>query len=151
MENDKLLKIKYCKNLHDTKKAKLSELNWLKKEIEEEQSKCEHVSVCLGWDGPYQYRDTSFHECLYCREDDPETKYPVIDATNFEAGKYSHGEFKDYREGKMDDLQIIATEMLKADPELTNDDLVTRLKNVINTDIEEYNRHEEALAKLLNK
>lgn len=64
-------KIKYNRELMKTKIRLKKELNMVEKEIEESQDSCNHVRVCLGWNGPFQYRDTNFIQYLLCSEVDP--------------------------------------------------------------------------------
>ena len=124
-------KIKYNQTLTQSKKKLITELEEIKKQLEVQKEDCDHIKVCLGWNGPYQYRDTSICECLFCRESDPETNYPLIDASYYKDEIYSHGELSKYRESRMIELQNIAMYLLKENPNLSYDELISRMNIII--------------------
>ena len=94
-------RIKYNQELIKNKIRLEKQLKMVNKEIDENKKLCDHIRVCLGWDGPFQYRDTSFHTCLFCQKDDPDSQYRMIDATNYRKLKYSHGEYEMAREARL--------------------------------------------------
>lgn len=130
-------KIKYNQELIKNKIKLEKELKMISKEIEDSQKSCNHIRVCLGWDGPYQYRDTSIHLCLLCREYDPDTKYKGIDATNYRKLIFSHGECESYREKRLLELQQLAMNTMLANPTITEEELIQKLTEIIEVDEEE--------------
>ena len=49
--------------------------------MKDTQKECDHIVVCLGYDGLYQYRDNSFCACLLCEKNDPNSNYKIINTT----------------------------------------------------------------------
>ena len=125
-------KIKYNRSLIMRKKQLEKELEYIKEILNVEAKKCDHVSVCLGFNGLHQYRDTSIFECLLCRETNPESNYPIIDATYYRDDLYNHGMLSNHREEKMDDLQKVAMLLYDNNPTLTNEELVAEMNKVVN-------------------
>lgn len=151
MDNINVKKIMNSQRLLEEKEELKKELREVENKIENERKTCDHVVVCSGWNGPFQYRDTSFCECLFCREQDPETKYSVIDASYYDELRFSHGDFPWYRNARMLKLQNVAYVMLKDNPEMTNEELVAAMKEHIQKDNEEYKKLEAEMCKMLSK
>lgn len=128
--------IKYNQELMHKKIRLEKDLDKANQFIREQQSSCNHIKVCLGWCGPFQYRDTSIHQCLLCYEFDPESKYKLVDATYYKKMKYSHGETERYREEKLAELEKLVIKLLTENPNLTEEELVTALNNIIKEDEE---------------
>lgn len=112
--------------------------NILKKEIERidselklQQDVCDHISVCIGWDGPYLYRDTSICKCLICGQNEPDSKYPTIEAYNYKKEIYSHGELSSYGKDRFIELQNLAINILNRKPDLSMIQLVEILSDII--------------------
>lgn len=123
--------IKYNQELMHKKIRLENDLEKVNEFIGEQQSSCNHIRVCLGWCGPFQYRDTSIHQCLLCYEFDPESEYKLVDATNYKKIKYSHGETRRYREEKLAELEKLVIKLLTDSPNLTEEELITSLNNII--------------------
>lgn len=123
--------IKYNQELMHKKMRLEHDLETVNEFIGEQQASCSHIRVCLGWNGPFQYRDTSFHQCLLCYEFDPESKYKIVDATYYKRIKYSHGETSRYREERLLDLEKLVIKLLTENPNLTEEELVTSLNETI--------------------
>lgn len=129
-------KIKYNRELIKNKIRLKKELNMVEKEIEESQDSCNHIRVCLGWNGSFQYRDTSIIQCLWCSEIDLRSLYNVIDATNYKSSLYGHGQYSSDREKRLLEIQKLAINMLMENPKLTEEEMVTRLNNIMKEDEE---------------
>lgn len=127
-------KIKYNQELIKNKIRLQKELNMVEKELDKSQQSCDHIRICLGWNGPYQYRDTSIFKCLLCSEREPESHYNVVDATNYKKFQYSHGEFIDDRKKRFSELQELAMNMIIENPSITEEELVKKLNDLIKED-----------------
>lgn len=140
-------RIKYNRELIKNKIRLKKELNMVEKEIEESQDSCNHIRICLGWNGPYQYRDTSITQCLWCSEVDPRSLYNVIDATNYKSSLYSHGQYSSVREKRFSEIQELAMNMLIENPKITEEEIVTRLNEIIKKDEEKTRLIEKKLGR----
>lgn len=140
-----ILNLKYNKELMKTKSRLEKELKMISEEIEKSQESCNHIKVCLGWNGPYQYRDTSIHLCLLCRDYDPDTKYKTVDATNYKKLQYSHGEFERDREERLLELQELTMNMMMENPSTTEEEIVEKLNEIIQEDVRKNNELEKKL------
>ena len=129
-------KIKYNKELIKNKIRLKKELNMIEKEIEDSQGCCNHIRICLGWNGPFQYRNTSITQCLLCSEVDPRSLYNVVDATYYKSSLYGHGEISSDREKRLLEIQELVVDMLVENPKLSEEDLVTRLNEIMKEDKE---------------
>lgn len=129
-------KIKYSKELIKNKIRLKKELSMIEKEIEESQDSCNHIRICLGWNGPFQYRDTSITQCLLCSEVDPRSLYNVVDATNYKSSLYGHGEISSDREKRLSEIQELVVSMLVENPKLREEELVARLNEIMKEDKE---------------
>ena len=126
--------IKMIKYNHELLKHNIrleKELSMVIREIVIQQEACNHIKVCIGWNGPYQDRDTSFYTCLFCQKDDPDSQYRMIDATNYRKLKYSHGEFEMAREKRLLDIQSLALEIMRENPKIIETELVEKLNKII--------------------
>ena len=128
---------KYNRELMRTKSRLEKEVKMVSKEIENSQEKCNHIRVCLGYDGPFQYRDTSIHLCLLCQEYDPDTRYKTVDATDYKKPIYGHGELKSDREERLLELQTLTMNIMSENPSITEEELIETLNKTIQKDIEE--------------
>lgn len=131
--------IKRIKYNHELLKHNIrleKELSMVIRERVIQQEACNHIKVCLGWNGPYQDRDTSFHTCLFCQKDDPDSQYRMIDATNYRKLKYSHGEYEMAREARLLEIQELAMGIMKENPSITEKQLVEELTEIIKADAE---------------
>ena len=120
----------------------LQRKNMLKKEIDRidselklQQDVCDHVKVCIGWNGPFLYRDTSICKCLLCGENEPNSRYPLIEAHDYKKEIYSHGELSSYRENRFNELQNLAINILNRKPNLSMIQLVEIMSDIIKNPI----------------
>lgn len=120
------------------KKAKLiKELKETDKEIEEIQSKCNHIPVVLGFYGSYLCRDSSICECLLCREDHPEGyEYKGIDASYYKSRMYGHGAFYNQKDERMENIQNTIKYLADKNPEMTVEELIDSMDRIITEDVE---------------
>jgi len=135
--------LKYNVELMKTKSRLEKELNMINREVDTSQRSCNHISTCLGWSGPFQYRDTSIHLCLLCGEYDPDTKYKIINATNYKRTLYGHGDYKSERDKRLLELQTLAIEIMSENPSITEEELIERLDTSIKREIEETDKLEK--------
>lgn len=112
--------------------------NMLKKEIDRidselklQQDVCDHIKVCIGWDGPFLYRDTSICKCLICGKNEPDSRYPLIEAYDYKKEIYSHGELSSYRENRFIELQNLTINILNRKPDLSMVQLVEIISDII--------------------
>lgn len=117
--NTPLKKILYCETINSLKEDYEKKLNDINKQIEAQIDTCDHVRVCTGWDGPFLYRETSYSKCLICGEKEPESRYQVIEAYDYNSEKYSHGELSSYRNERFKELQTIAKIILTKKPNIS--------------------------------
>ena len=132
--------LKYSNELIKTQIRLVKEMNIINQELANQQESCNHIRVCLGWDGPYQYRDTSIFNCLLCWDIDPHNNYKTVDATDYKKIQYSHGEHRRYREGRLLDLHDLALSIIVENPSITEEELIEKLNNIIQSDIEKTNK-----------
>lgn len=116
--------------------------NMLKKEIDRidselklQQDVCDHIKVCIGWNGPFLYRDTSICKCLICGENEPDSRYPLIEAYDYKKEIYSHGELSSYRENRFIELQNLAINILNRKPDLSMAQLVEIISDIIQNSV----------------
>lgn len=129
-------KIKYNHALIQNKIRLETELKMVKTEIENIQESCNHIKICLGYAGQFQTKNTSINLCLFCRENNPESKYKIVDATNYRKSIFSHGQRKSYREERLLELQEKAMNIITNDPSITEEKLVEELIKIIEDDKE---------------
>lgn len=135
--NNPIKKIEYNQKMILRRKELKEELKDIDKQIEYQKEECNHINVCLGWNGPFQYRDTSICTCLICGEYDPESKYKHIDASYYKESLYSHGELDSYREKRLIDLQNLAIDILTKKQNISVEELVEIMIEIIkNQDIQ---------------
>lgn len=138
-------KIRYNQKLSKNKQKLEKELKMVSTEIENIQDSCNHIKVCLGYNGPFQYRNTSIHLCLFCREYDPDTKYKIVDATNYRKPMFSHGQNENYREERLLELQELVIVIMKDNPSITEEELIEKLTEIIKEDEEKTKNIEKKL------
>lgn len=133
---NKIEKIEYIRQLEIKKVELEKELSNVNKSIEEQKSSCLHVGVDLGYYGLYPSTGNKCR-CLICgmgkgKEYFYEPKY-IVDASNY----LPHYNIKDEEQcnNKFDFIQILATGLLKENPDMSRQELVYRLKNFIQKSI----------------
>lgn len=129
-------KIKYNQELIKNKIRLEKELKMVNQEIEDNQDKCNHIKVCIGWDGSFLYRDSSINLCLICGEKDPVSKYKTLQAYDYKKEYYSHGEMKTYREKRFIEIQQLALNIITEQEDITEEELIQKLNNIIEEDTE---------------
>ena len=137
--------LKYNKELMKTKSRLEKELKMVNTELANKQNTCNHIRVCIGWDGPYLYRDSSINLCLICGEYDPDSKYKSIEAYNYKKEEYSHGELKSYRQRRFQDIQQLTISIMTENPQITKEELIEKLNIIIKKDEEKNLKTEKRL------
>lgn len=126
--------LKYNRELIKTKSRLEKELEMVNDKIKTKQESCNHIKVCIGWNGPFLYRDTSIDLCLLCCEDDPNTKFRVIEAYDYKKEEYDHGQLSSYREKRFEDLQQLTMNIMTENPSITEEQLIEKLNIIIEED-----------------
>jgi hypothetical protein len=135
MNNTHFNQIKYNRTIIENQKKLLSELEQIQKQLSEQQENCDHIRVCIGWNGPYLYRDTSICNCLICGKKDPESNYRTIEAYDYKSELYSHGELESYRNERMSELQNLALNIIDKREDITPEQLVEIMSDIIKNPI----------------
>ena len=135
--------LKYNVELIKTKTRLEKELKMVKSEITDSQEKCNHIRVCLGWNGRFQYRDTSINECLLCGDIDPYSIYETIDATKYKKNIYGHGQQEKDRESRMSELRELAIGIIQYNPTITEIKLIEKINQIIEKDQEQTKKLEK--------
>ena len=130
--------LQYNRLLINDKNRLINELREIESDLYNQQNDCDHIRVCIGWNGQFQYKDTSICKCLLCRKNDPTSKYPMIDAAHYKEAYFSHGEISYYREERMEKLQSIAMLIRSNNPDITNAELANNINNIVKQDIKNY-------------
>ena len=146
--NSKTYEIQYNQFLINNKTKLIKELEEIEKELNNQQQNCDHVAVCLGFKGFFQYKDTRKCECLFCRESNPKTKYPIIDASYYKEEIYGRGELSFQRDERLNELQNIAMELYNDNLELTTEELVTNMNIIVKENINTCKKSEETVKKI---
>lgn len=127
-------KIKYNHGLIKNKVRLEKELKMIEKEIYDNQTNCNHISICLGYDGTYQCEDNSDFICILCGKKFPYTNYEILDATNYNQMKYSHGETTFYSEERLKELQEITTNIILNNPLISEEQLIEKISQILKKD-----------------
>lgn len=128
--------INYKQLLLQRREILQQEINRTDSEIKIQQDNCDHISVCVGWDGPFQYRDTSICKCLLCGENEPRTNYPVINAAYYKEENYGHGQFYSHRKSRFIELQKLMMDVLSEKTDISNGELADMMNDIINNPVE---------------
>ena len=136
-------KIKYSQDLIKTKNQLANQLKMLEKEIQDIQGECNHISVCLGYNGRYKRDNNSFYVCLLCQDNYPYSKYIKVDATYYKKEQYNHGETELYRKNRFVEIQDLAMDIIKQDPTITEEQLIITLNRIIKDNIHKENSNEK--------
>lgn len=138
--------LKYNQALFETKTRLEQELKFINKEIKERQNNCKHLCVCLGYDGAYPYRDTTYNECLFCGEKEPNEEFGrYIEAYTYKRIKYHEGYSILDREPRKKDLLNLWINLQIQNPNMTEEQIIEELKNEIKKDEEETKTLEKEL------
>lgn len=103
--------------------------------MKDNQKECDHIVVCLGYDGLYQYRDNSFGTCLLYEKNDPNSNYKIINTTYFKETLYGNGKTYKNRVRRLKEVQNIALRIARKNPKITEIELVEEITNIIEIDI----------------
>lgn len=134
----------------EEQKAKLEkELNNIKKNIQEEKDNCSHISVDLGYYGYYPDPGNKYR-CLICGKGKDEYFYEpgyIVDASEY----LTQYDIRDKKQCdiKFDHIQTIGLGLLKFKPNMTRDQLVNELNNLIKESIAYKKSEEQKLEKKL--
>ncbi len=123
--------INYNLLLSQRKNMLKKEIDRIDSELEFQQDVCDHIKVCIGWDGPFLYRDTSICKCLLCGKNEPDSRYPLIEAYDYKKEIYCHGELSSYRENRFIELQNLAINILNRKPGLSITQLVEIMSDIV--------------------
>lgn len=134
-KSNTLEQLRTLKTLIDNKKELEKELKNIDKQMKEKQKNCNHIVVCLGYDGLYQYRDTSFCTCLLCEKEEPNSNYKIINATKFKEPLYGNGETYKNRARRLKEVQNVALRISRKNPEITEIELIEEITDVIKKDV----------------
>ncbi len=116
----------------------INKLKEIESDLYNQQNECDHIRICIGFNEQIQHQNTGICECLLCRKNNPTSKYPLIDATQYKKAYFSHGELSYYREEKMKKLQNIAMLIRSDNPYITNEELANSINNIVKQDIKNY-------------
>lgn len=138
--------LKYNQALFETKRRLEQELKFVNKEIEEKQKNCNHLSICLGYDGTYPYRDTTYNECLFCGKQEPDADFGrYIDAYTYKRSNYHEGSFKSQRESRKKALIDLWIKIQTENPSMPDELIIEEMKDTIKKDEEETKTLEKEL------
>ncbi len=137
---NKIDKFKYIMKLEEKKAQLERKLAIINRKIEIEREDCSHVSVDLGYYGLYPSTGDEYC-CLLCgkgknRDFYYDSRYMV------HAEEYlPQYDIKDDKQclDKFEHLQILTLGILKENPEMSNEELISRLNNLIQESIS-YNK-----------
>lgn len=128
---NKFNQLKHNQTIMEKQRQLLSELKQTQNQLSEQQENCDHIRVCIGWNGPFLYRDTSICKCLICGKNEPESNYPLIEAYNYKSELYSHGELESYRDERMSELQNLAMNIISEKEDITIEQLIEIMNEMI--------------------
>jgi len=132
---NKVDQIKSILELEEEKENLEGKLSLINEKIKKIKNDCSHVSVNLGYYGVYPSTGDEYC-CLLCgmgknREFYYDTRY-MVHAENF-MPKYDIKDDKQCIE-KFENIQILALGILKENPDMSNEELVSRLNTLIESD-----------------
>lgn len=137
--------LKYNMELFKTKKSLERQLKLVNSEIGKNQDNCKHIKVILGYVGAYAYRDTIKCRCLLCNSTICDDNIGTIDAITYKRPIYSNGFLVSEREERLLELQKLTLDFMKEDHNLTEVQLIEKLKEVIEKDEENNKQLEKTL------
>lgn len=140
--------IKYNRVLMKNKIRLEKELKMINKELSDSRKECQHIKVCLGFDGEYQYRDNSYSCCLKCGSENLSyyhTIQPIINATYYKTSEYGNGNTEESRERKFEELQNLFISYAEKFPDLTEQDIISKINEEIEMNVKENNVKEKKL------
>jgi len=131
MNNTQFNQIKYNQKIIESQNELLSELEQTQKQLNEQQENCNHIRVCIGWNGPYLYKDASICKCLICGKKDPESNYRTIKIYDYKRELCNHEELESYRNERMSELQNLALNIIEKKKDITPEQLVEIMNDII--------------------
>lgn len=141
--------IQYNQKMTSRKEELEKELEDINKQLNSQRKVCDHIMVCLGWDGQFQYRDTSYCTCLLCGDYFSYSKYKEIDASYYKEELYSHGELSSYRKQRLIDLQNLAISLMTENSCLTQEELVEMMIQIISEEKGQLKENQGTVKKLV--
>jgi len=146
-----LEKIEYLKELKNKEQQLMKELTQTSKEIENEKSSCQHISVDLGYYGQFPNTGDKYR-CLICGKGNGYFYEPnyIVHAENY----LTHLDIRKDTEcdEKFDIIQTLTLNILKNNPDMNRKEIVDTLNNLIQENIMcQYNEEMDKLISLLNK
>lgn len=149
---NKVDEIKQMIEKEEEKKQLEKSLNAINEEINTQRKSCSHVSVNLGCYGIYPSTGDEYC-CLLCGMGKNHERY--FDSKNIvHAEEYlTQYDVKDdtQRNAKFEHIQILALGILKDNPEMSNDELVCELNDLIRESISFKEQSESKLVKTRNR
>ena len=143
-----ITKIRYNNSLFKKRVELENQIKAVDNLIKESRNQCDHIMIGLGYYGTFQYRDNTYIECLFCREKLKEYKSlnsKFIDATSYKVEVYGDGFNQDDREKRLADIQSLYIEIIKENPNISEDEII----NTIRKEIIEENKETQKLEKKL--
>lgn len=141
---NKFDKIKYIMDLEDRKSKLQRQISKISNEISEQKKSCSHISVDLGYYGLYPSTGDEYC-CLLCgmgknREYYYEPKY-MVHAENY----LTQYDIKDDSHciEKLEHIQILALGILRDNPDMSDEELVSKLNDLIENSIAKSQQAEE--------
>lgn len=141
---NKIDKIKYIMDLEDRKSKLQRQISKISNEISEQKNSCSHISVDLGYYGLYPSTGDKYC-CLLCgmgknREYYYEPKY-MVHAENY----LTQYDIKDDSQciEKLEHIQILALGILRDNPDMSDEELVSKLNDLIENSIAKSQQTEE--------
>lgn len=149
---NKVDKIKYAMKLEEEKVNLERKLNSVNKKIKVQGDNCSHISVDLGYYGMYPSTGDEYC-CLLCgkgknREYYYEPKY-MVHAEDY-LPQYDITDDGQCIE-KFEHIQGLALEILKENPDMSNEELVSRLNTLIENSINTQDTNKNNGPKLIKK
>lgn len=130
-------KIKYNRQLMEEKIRLQKQLDIVAKKIKEQEEDCNHVVAMFnnyGY-GPFTSFDVAY-DCIICGQKDVYPIERVVDAREYLRDKYINSTCEEEREEKLQTLQQLAWELMQENEEITEDELVVKLQQMVDQNIE---------------
>ena len=141
---NKFDKIKYIMDLEEQKSKLESQIAKISSDITEQRNSCAHISVDLGYYGLYPSTGDEYC-CLLCgmgknREYYYEPKH-MVHAENY----LTQYDIKDDKQciEKLENIQILALGILRDNPDMSDEELVSKLNGLIESSIAKSQQTEE--------
>lgn len=101
------------------------------------QENCDHIKVTIGYFGDYMNNDTVITECLLCGKNDPCAHFArSIDASDYQSVLYGNGSSIEDGNARIEKIRKIWEELDQQDENLSEEEKINQIKEVINLDVE---------------